>query len=108
MRCLEDYDEPHALGPKEQAPLSPPTGDSRGTQVIDALGESGTCEALRRDQRHALNIERPDSARGARVREGRALRDPASRARRVADKNRLRIQLATAPRCLTFHIVLAN
>ena len=44
---------------------------------------------------------------GARVREGRALRDPASRARRVADKDRLRIQLATAPRCLTFHIALA-
>ena len=51
---------------------------------------------------------RPDPARGARVREGRALRDPASRTRRVADKNRLRIQLATAPRCLTFYIALAN
>ena len=45
---------------------------------------------------------------GARVREGRALRDPASRARRVADKDGLRTQLATAPRYLPFHIVLAN
>ena len=45
---------------------------------------------------------------GARVREGQALRDPASRARRVADKDGLRTQLATAPRYLTFHIVLAN
>ena len=26
----------------------------------------------------------------------------------VLVKNRLRIQLATAPRCLTFHIALAN
>ena len=51
---------------------------------------------------------RPDPARGARVREGRALRDPASRARRVADKDGLRTQLATAPRYLPFHIVLAN